>query len=112
MMEELDKEFFSACSQGDVVKVQELLADHNININANCESSATIETPFYHACTEGQIEVVKLLLNDSRVDVNWVDSHGHTAFFIICRIGYTEIVKLLLNEHLFILLVVMDGLGL
>jgi len=97
-METLEKQLYTACKNGNVEEVQQLLTN-NLQINVNWQDNFGETTPFWIACLKRHIEVIKLLLKDKRVDVNQSNNDGQTPFYIACQNGQIEIVKLLLEDE-------------
>jgi len=67
-LKELEKQLLSACKEGNIEVVIQLLNDGNVN--PNCQDKENSDrTPLDYACQEGHIDIVKLLLNQ-RIDIN------------------------------------------
>jgi len=92
----MEDQLCSACENGDVSLVQQLLQS-NPQINVNYQNNDG-EIPFYIVCYKGYIDIVKVLLNDERVNVNKPNA-GWTPFYSACYKGHIDIVKLLLNDN-------------
>jgi len=94
---DIGKQLYSACKNGDIEEVQQLLQKNTPNNNINWRDIYGA-TPLVIASQEGHTEIVKLLLNDPRIDVNEPTNYGQTAFWIACSKGSIETVKVLLND--------------
>ena len=83
-----------ACDQGDIVKVQKLLAD-GADVN-QCDDKHT--TALIVASYRGHTEIVKLLLaSHANPDIQGFD--GVTALICAAYCGYRDIAKLLIDAH-------------
>jgi ankyrin repeat protein len=84
-----------ACDQGDIVKVQKLLAD-GADVN-QCDDKHT--TALFIASYRGHTEIVKLLLaSHANPDIQQCFDGG-TALMCAAFCGYRDITKLLIDAH-------------
>ena len=75
----------TACQNGDLSLVKELLKTEDPSIQNNC--------PFRMACDNGRDEIVELLLQDSRVSP---DAGASVGLRNACELGHVKVVRLLL----------------
>ena len=94
----LEEQLFSACWNGNIETVKQLLLQQDININEKDDNYGY--TPLIYACWNGHFEIVKILLNDNRMNANLGNNDGKTAFYVACY-RKTEIVNYMLkNENI------------
>lgn len=85
----------TACVEGDVKTIKQLLAHPKIAVN-QAESGGT--TPLITACTKGNIETVKQLLAHPNIAVNQAENDGTTPLIAACIKGNAHIVNQLLEK--------------
>lgn len=69
----------TACSEGDLKKIQLLIAE-GANVNAVNKS---LQTPLHYACQRNNVEVVKYLLK-SGANIGCEDKYNRTPYDIAC----------------------------
>ena len=92
-----EKEFFQACSEGNLQKVKNLYKSKSqqpLNINYGNPHNQ-LNTGLSIACEKGLIDLVGFLLLLPEIDVNKGNKHGETPLVIACSRGNSVIVKML-----------------
>jgi ankyrin repeat protein len=91
------RDFIRAIIKGDFKKVEALLIDKNLNINAVYIGSPSGFTPIFYAVLKKNKKIVKLLL-DKGADPNIKAFDGSTLLMISAVNGSTSIAKLFINK--------------
>jgi len=93
----MDHELWTASSEGDLLRVRDLLQHPDIGINLAAVDDARQDTPLHVSSRFGRTQVVQELLNDPRIDVNCPNKGGATPLYIACQEGHLEAAELLLR---------------
>ena len=96
----IDERLIDAARAGDITKVQQLLKDTSIDINAKDQYG---RTALMWASFHDSKEIVELLLNHPNIDINIIDDCDENALTWASFHGNKEIVELLekyQNEYL------------
>ncbi|XP_067652901.1 ankyrin repeat domain-containing protein 50-like [Haliotis asinina] len=89
-----DSDLFSACKDGDLERVKQILAAGNVDINTRGEWESS--TPLMEATRNGHRDVVKFLV-DRGANVSLVNEEGDNILHLACAGGDLETVKLILS---------------
>ncbi|CAF2178024.1 unnamed protein product [Rotaria magnacalcarata] len=94
-MDELLKELFEACRNGDLIKVKKLITPENINAQ---DILGRKSTPLHFSSGFGRRDVVEYLLSQN-ANVHMKDDGGLIPLHNAASFGHAEVVQLLLNHH-------------
>lgn len=85
--------FINEIRDGDLVKVQNLIEQHNGNVNAIDDDGSTV---LMYASRHGHLGVVKYLI-EKHADVNMKDGYSKTALIYAVLGKHLEVVKYLVE---------------
>jgi len=89
----MELDFFTACENGDLSKVKELINNANIDINWQTKWGSTFLSV---ACESEHYEIIKLLLTDDRIDVTKMNCENETPLSTACYRGRIKTIKILI----------------
>ncbi|XP_054166448.1 poly [ADP-ribose] polymerase tankyrase-2-like [Oppia nitens] len=89
-----NKELFTACKNGDVVRVKKLINTANVNIR---DTSGRKSTPLHFAAGFGRKDIVEYLLS-LKANVSVKDDGGLQPLHNASSFGHAEVVQLLLRN--------------
>ncbi|XP_048249327.1 poly [ADP-ribose] polymerase tankyrase-1-like isoform X1 [Haliotis rufescens] len=91
---DVGRELFEACRNGDLSKVKKLVNSHNVNSK---DTAGRKSTPLHFAAGFGRKDVVEHLL-DCGANVHAKDDGGLIPLHNACSFGHAEVVQLLLRQ--------------
>ena len=87
----------TACQEGNLARVRELLAENPESIALQNERG---ETPVHLGCKAGKLDIVKVLLEAGNIDIISVtDNERRSPLFYACAEGHLNIVKFLAEKN-------------
>ncbi|CAG2101522.1 unnamed protein product [Medioppia subpectinata] len=91
---QLNKELFTACKNGDVIRVKKLINSSNVNIR---DTSGRKSTPLHFASGFGRKDIVEYLLS-LKANVSAKDDGGLQPLHNASSFGHAEVVELLIKN--------------
>lgn len=91
---QIHKELLTACTEGNVKVVKELIACHQALVNEQNEKGAT---PLFLACQYGHLEIVQLLI-DNKAEIELAKHNGSTPLLAACYNGHLSTAELLIHH--------------